>query len=90
MRRRDSGIVRDGGRRQLRPGPEAGVSPPVVAVAALRVQHAHPTSAAAQAVVFPGARQASTGGRRDRGHPRDQPCVRRGEVRTVSELPVRH
>ena len=28
MRRRESGIVRDGGRRQLRLAPEAGVSPP--------------------------------------------------------------
>jgi hypothetical protein len=44
MRRREGGIVRDGGRRQLRPGPEAGGKSPVVAVAAPRVQHAHPTA----------------------------------------------
>ena len=56
MRRREGGIVRDGGRRQLRPGPEAGRDdPPVVAVAAQRVQHAHPKGAAAQVAKVPGA-----------------------------------
>ena len=47
------------------PGPGASFSPDGEtrgdAVAALRVQNAHPTSAVAQASVFPGARQAPNG-----------------------------
>ena len=62
MRRRECGIVRDGGRRQLRLSPEPWAKSPVAsAVAALRVQYAHPKSAAAQAAKRPATRQVTTG-----------------------------
>ena len=55
MRRREGGIVRDGGADNCALLPEAGEIPPVVAVAAQRVQHADPTGAAAQVAKRPGA-----------------------------------
>jgi len=56
MRRREGGSFGTAGADNCALGPEAGRdNPPVVAVAAQRVQHAHPKGAAAQVAKPAGA-----------------------------------